>query len=242
MTVDEHLRDHAVAVAVKRDWERAAAFVWAAAGVVAVALVAATFAFGDLVERRHLRSWIRTEGRIVAASGGDVALTYSAAGTQRSTVLDPDVNPEHKVGERPETWFDPAHPDRFVIAADTPLHNLPVASGVGLTSLALAFVLLRRSGTLRASARRGARPAPSPASRPESGRSYPSRDWLFAAAVPLIVCLTALGWLVAHPEDEGSPQLSLALMSYVAALFGVSRWLRAERAEVFKGQGRSSAA
>jgi len=250
MTVDDHLREHPGAAAAKRDWERSASFVWAAAALVAIGLVAATFAFGDLVERSHLHGWVRTEGLIVAVSGGDVAIRYAASGEQIETVLDSSVNPGHKAGERAETWFDPAHPRRFVLASDTPLHNLPVATGVGLTAVAIALALLGRASRLRASARRawptevGAALSTltAPTARPSGAGDYPARDWLYAAGVPFVVCLSALGWLVAHPESEGSPQLSLALLSYLATLFGVSRWLRAERAAMVSGQPSSSAA
>ncbi|MEP7056124.1 MAG: hypothetical protein ABI912_12855 [Actinomycetota bacterium] len=239
MTVEKPAPSPALvqALAGRRDWQRGAALLWAAAGLVGVTLIAATFAFGDLVERAHLAGWTRTKGEIVAGTGGDPAIRYVVAGDERERVLDPTINPDHKEGERPETWFDPTHPDHFVLAPDTPLHDFPVAGGIGLASLLAGLTLLR----LAARSRRTARMAYPPAAQPAAA-AYPAREWLLAACVPFLVSVSALGWVVAHPEIEGSDQLSLALLCYLLAMYGVGRWLRGELTAMLRDQRGSSAA
>jgi hypothetical protein len=80
---------------------------------------------------------------------------------------------------------------------------------------------------------------PAPTGRPAGSTTAaptPPREWLLAAAVPFLICLGALAWIVLHPEIQGDTQLGLAALTYAAALFGVRKWMRATTAAAAQRQ------
>ncbi|MEO6714917.1 MAG: hypothetical protein ABIM89_16025 [Mycobacteriales bacterium] len=192
-------------------------------------LYCATPALGDLVQRSQLRGWTRTTGVIVTGPDGDVAVRYDDGGDAVVVPLPGWLGEFRKPGARVETWVDPGDPQSVILADNTPLHLLRPYGPIAVAAFAGALWLALRARRLRrAKLREPTTKAPQAGVRPG--------EWLVAAAVPLAISVGALGWVVANPEIEGVVQLGLAALMYVAALFGLHRWMVAEQ----RGQRRGS--
>lgn len=208
-------------------FKRADRLIWSACLLGAIVLYAATMGLGDLVQRSQLRGWTRTTGTIVAVAGGP-AVSYGTGDGVEQVPLPGWLGSQRETGEQVETWVDPRDPRRVILADNTPLYALPYAAGFGLPAAGLAAYLLLLSARQRRHFPPAARaPAPVPAAPPKA--AVAPREWLLAATVPLSIAVVSLGWLTANPEIEGTMQIGLALVTYLAATYGVGRWMRAER-------------
>lgn len=194
--------------------------VWIAYLLGFVFLYAAMMGVGDLVERSRLRGWQRHSGTIVTGPLDFVAVEYQNNNLVMTSELPGWLGRGRDAGDVVETWVHPEDPRRVVVADTTPLHTLPVAAVVGTASAAALVLLL----TLAARLRRGDRSA-----RPAAATRVQPREWLIAAALPLLIGVGALGRLALRPETEGATEVGLAVITYLAAGYGIRRWMRAEQ-------------
>lgn len=208
-------------------FKRADRLIWSACLLGAIVLYAATMGVGDLVQRSQLRGWTRASGTIVAEAGG-FAVSYASGDGVEQVSLPGWLGAQRAAGERVQTWVDPRDPRRVILSDNTPLYALPFAAGFGVPAAGLAAYLLMLSARQRRHLPPAA-PPPAPAPTPAPKVAVAPREWLLAATLPLAIAVVSLGWLAANPEIEGTVQIGLAFVTYLAAMYGVGRWMRAER-------------